>query len=104
MLKNIKLTIPFFFISQDGGEGGGKYTSWVSVKLEEQKKSLGHPLKFDSLTTLLIKKLCLCSYFFRLIYDKKNNLEFFKPKNHWQKKFLVLKLECSFKQVFVTAV
>ena len=24
MLENIKLTIPFFLISQDGGEGGGE--------------------------------------------------------------------------------
>jgi len=102
MCENIKLTISFFIISQDGGEGGGNTPH--GCPSEEQKKKFRTPLKFDSLTTRLIKKLCLCSYFFRLIYDKKNNLEFFKPKNHWQKKFLVLKLECSFKQVFVTAV
>ena len=91
MLKNIKLTIPFFLISQDGGEGGGGNTPH-GCPSEEQKKKFRTPLKFDSLTTRLIKKLCRCSYFFRLIYDKKNNLEFFKPKNHWPKKIFGFKI------------
>ena len=63
MLENIKLTIPFFLISQDGGEeerGGETHGCQSSYR----KKSLGQPLKFDSLPTLLTKKMMSLFIFF----------------------------------------
>jgi len=38
MLKNIKLTIPFFLISQDGGEGGKIHLMGVRQVRRTEKK------------------------------------------------------------------